>query len=76
MAKNYDPTLPIMKACGVPQMIQYLEGKSSYEEAVTKAQQSSRNYAKRQLTWFRNQLPSNKIDLANPSLDEVLKIVR
>jgi tRNA dimethylallyltransferase len=50
------PTLPAMNAVGVPELIGYLEGKWDLAEATQKAQQATRNYAKRQLTWFRNQL--------------------
>ena len=42
------------------------------ENAVDKAQQRSRNYAKRQLTWFRHQLPASKIDVA--SFDEAINL--
>lgn len=42
-----------MQAIGYRQMLDYLEGDSSLEEAVDKIKQESRRYAKRQLTWFR-----------------------
>ncbi|MCI9625952.1 MAG: tRNA (adenosine(37)-N6)-dimethylallyltransferase MiaA [Clostridia bacterium] len=42
-----------MQAIGYRQMLDYLEGNSSLEEAVDKIKQESRRYAKRQLTWFR-----------------------
>lgn len=44
------------KIIGVKELGAYLEGKMSLDEAVQKAQQATRNYAKRQLTWFKNQL--------------------
>lgn len=46
---------PALKALGVPQLRAHLAGEMSLEEAVVKAQTESRRYAKRQLTWFRNQ---------------------
>jgi tRNA dimethylallyltransferase len=48
--------LPAMRAVGVGELFSFLEGEYSLEEAVQKAQQATRNYAKRQMTWFRNQL--------------------
>lgn len=42
------------KIVGLSELISYLDGNLSYEEALEKAKQSSRNYAKRQMTWFRN----------------------
>ena len=52
---NIDPTLPIMKAIGVPQFKNYLEAKISLEEAIQSAKAATRQYAKRQSTWFNNQ---------------------
>lgn len=55
-ALKLDPNLPAMKAIGVPQFIDYLAGKRSIEEAIDNAKQESRRYAKRQMTWMRNQM--------------------
>jgi tRNA dimethylallyltransferase len=57
-----DPTLPGMKALGLLQLIDYLEGKITFDVAIAQAQQKTRNYAKRQMTWFRNQLDADYID--------------
>lgn len=46
----------IGKVIGVPELWAYGKGEISREEAISKAQQATRNYAKRQMTWFRNQL--------------------
>lgn len=56
VARGLDPTLPVMRAIGVPPLAAWLEGRMSRAEAVTAAQQATRNYAKRQQTWFRNQI--------------------
>lgn len=53
--RNIDPTLPVMKAVGVREIASYLNGSASLEAAKAALKQSTRNYAKRQLTWFRNQ---------------------
>jgi tRNA dimethylallyltransferase len=55
-AQNLDPTLPAMKILGARELAAYLRGECSLDEATAKAQQHTRNYAKRQMTWFRNQL--------------------
>jgi tRNA dimethylallyltransferase len=55
-AQNLDPGLPVMKALGVPQLLAFEAGKVTLDEAVKQAQKLSRNYAKRQLTWMRNQI--------------------
>ncbi len=54
--KNYPSTAPVMKAVGVPEISAYLRGELSLEEATAKAQQATRNYAKRQVTWLNNQI--------------------
>lgn len=56
MAFGLDKTLPAMKAIGVPELSEYLCGNCSLDEAVSLAKLHTRQYAKRQLTWFRNRL--------------------
>jgi tRNA dimethylallyltransferase len=55
-ARKLDPSLPAMKAHGVPWLIRHLNGEISLEEATAGAVMDTRRYAKRQLTWFRNQM--------------------
>ena len=55
-ARELDPTLPIMRAHGVPGLLAHLRGELSLDEAVTKGQADTRAYAKRQVTWFRHQM--------------------
>ncbi len=57
VARRLDPTLPAMKAVGVRDFAAHLRGEVSLSEAISAVQQATRNYAKRQLTWFRNQTP-------------------
>lgn len=53
---NLSPDLPAMRAVGVPELAAYLRGEMRLEQSVASAQQATRNYAKRQLTWIRHQL--------------------
>lgn len=55
MERTLDPSLPAMKALGVPPLIKHLRGEMPLEEAIELAKRDSRRYAKRQMTWFRNQ---------------------
>ncbi len=55
-ALGLDPGLPIMKGLGVPELVRHLRGEIDLAGATAAAQQATRNYAKRQMTWFRNQL--------------------
>jgi tRNA dimethylallyltransferase len=57
IARRLDPGLPAMKAMGMAPFRALLAGEFSIEEALAGAQRETRRYAKRQLTWFRNQTP-------------------
>jgi len=67
LAQNLDPAVPAMKALGVPELGAAIRGEVSLEDAVIKAKQKSRNYAKRQLTWLRHRLPDAHVEPAQYS---------
>jgi tRNA dimethylallyltransferase len=53
---DLDPDLPVMKAIGVKAFADFLGKRISLEEAIVRAKTESRQYAKRQMTWLRNQM--------------------
>jgi tRNA dimethylallyltransferase len=53
---NIDPAQPIMKAIGVPELLACIKGEITIDEAKTNAKTATRNYIKRQMTWFRGQM--------------------
>jgi tRNA dimethylallyltransferase len=55
--RQLDPTLPIMRAHGVPHLIAHLEGRIPLEEAARLGKRDTRAYVKRQFTFARHQLP-------------------
>jgi tRNA dimethylallyltransferase len=57
LARDLDPALPVMRAIGVREIAGYLSGQWSLTDAADMAAQATRNYAKRQYTWFRRQPP-------------------
>jgi tRNA dimethylallyltransferase len=57
LARGLDPSLPAMKAVGVRELGAHLRGEWGLPDAIGAAQQETRRYAKRQLTWFRRQTP-------------------
>ena len=57
LARQLPPALPVMRAIGVLEIAGWLRGDWSREEAIARGQQATRNYAKRQYTWFRRQPP-------------------
>ena len=54
--RKLDPMLPAMKAHGVPWLIRHLNDEITLDKAAAGAVMDTRRYAKRQLTWFRNQM--------------------
>lgn len=60
---GFDTSLPIMRALGVPELAGFLKGNVDLDCAVALAQQQTRRYAKRQLTWLRrNMISWNQLD--------------
>lgn len=72
VGQNLSSDLPAMKALGVPEIAQYLAGDLSKDAMIELASQGTRRYAKRQMTWFRNQMKPGKTDLTviNAQLSE------
>ena len=58
LALQLDPALPAMKALGVRELAAFLEGSLSLAAAIAAAQQATRRFAKRQMTWLRHQAPA------------------
>lgn len=55
LQKGYDLSCPAMSSLGYPEMIKYITGEISLTCALELLQKNTRNYAKRQLTWFRRE---------------------
>ncbi|RPI75405.1 MAG: tRNA (adenosine(37)-N6)-dimethylallyltransferase MiaA [Desulfobacteraceae bacterium] len=53
LEKGYSPALKSLKSIGYRHMIQYLQNRSSWDQAILDFQADTRRYAKRQITWFR-----------------------
>jgi len=69
LALGLDRNLPAMKALGMRELGRYIAGELDLDRAITQAQQATRNYAKRQLTWFRHQPPWNQAERVDIQLD-------
>ena len=57
LARKLEPSLPLMRAIGVREIADFLAGTVDRDEMVRRGQQATRNYAKRQYTWFAHQPP-------------------
>lgn len=76
MQAELPPTLPVMKTLGVQELRRYLNGEITQEDAISLAQTSTRHYAKRQLTWFRHQIPESHIVSYENTQEEQQSILR
>jgi tRNA dimethylallyltransferase len=56
-ARGLDPMLPAMKAHGVPWLMRHFAGEIGLDQAAQGGKQDTRRYTKRQVTWFRHQMP-------------------
>ena len=72
---GYNSLMQSMQGIGYKEILYYLEGNISLEEAVDMIKQGSRNYAKRQLTWFRRDPRVKFLDKDSLSYDEILDYI-
>jgi tRNA dimethylallyltransferase len=78
--EGYDRQLGSMKGLGYRQMIGYLAGEYSYDEAVRRLKRDTRHFAKRQMTWFRKEpgihwLPIEENESADRVVGRILECV-
>ncbi len=57
-----NPNVPLSKALGYKELLSYIKGEMNKENAIEKAQARTRQYAKQQVTWFRNQILNKQED--------------
>lgn len=77
LVQKYGRTLPILKTLGYKEICEYFDGKISLEEAVGLIKKHTRNYAKRQLTWFRANPEIHWYYIDEMSQEEIVeKIIR
>ncbi len=66
-------------AIGYKELFEYFDGNITKEVAIEKIKQNSRHYAKRQMTWYRNQdntiIVNVNLDNINETIDEILKLI-
>ena len=73
VAEGYTVDDPGMSGTGYREIVRYLEGETELDEAMAEIAHRTRRYARRQLTWFRNQLPrsARPVDATLPLEDQV-----
>jgi tRNA dimethylallyltransferase len=69
------PEMPAYRTIGYEELFQYLDGKISYDEAVRLIKKHTREYAKRQLIYFKREPDVHWIDVTGKPLEEILNAV-
>ena len=72
---GYNSSMQAMQGIGYKEVLLYLENSITLEEATEMIKQGSRNYAKRQLTWFRKDPRAKFLNKDILSDDEILQII-
>lgn len=63
-----------LNTVGYKELFAYIDGKCTLDEAVDKIRQNSRHYAKRQLTWFRQDTEIHWFDAGNVTVDDIIQL--
>ncbi|HSG09182.1 MAG TPA: tRNA (adenosine(37)-N6)-dimethylallyltransferase MiaA [Longimicrobiales bacterium] len=73
LARGYHPESPGMTGTGYREVARHLAGEATLEEAMAEMARRTRQYARRQITWFRHQLPEEtvRIDATAPLQEQV-----
>lgn len=72
LKKGFSPQLSALRTIGYKEIIQYLQGECSLQEAVARAQQRTRNFARRQITWFKA-VPG--LEWYDPGDENIVKVI-
>ena len=81
LGRGLAPPLPIMRAIGVREMTLFIANSVSFADAISAGQQATRNYAKRQYTWFAHQPPKEWTRFRDPidgpvAIEPALELLR
>ena len=74
--EKYPSSRVLHSAIGYKELIQYLDGNVSYQQAIDKIKQNSRHYAKRQYTWFNNKMNINWFEVNYEDFNETINSVK
>lgn len=76
LENGYFPELPTLSAIGYREMIQFIEGKISLDEAITQMKRLTRQFVRRQANWFKNSDPDIKwFDVSDTIVDEIVAYI-
>ena len=76
LSKGFAPTCCGLKSLGYPEILQWLDGKLTREETLEKIIIRTRQYAKRQRTWFNRYKNILRLDFVRPQDFDIEKLVK
>lgn len=71
--KGYSSNLSPLKSIGYKEIVNYINGNTNLNQAIYEIKKNTRNFAKRQLTWFRNKTPGTWV---NNDLESILFLIK
>ncbi len=73
LKQGYSRNLPSMQGFGYRELVEYINGECTFEEALMGDIRSTKAFSRRQMTWFKHFAPAIWYDFDTQSIDEVLK---
>jgi tRNA dimethylallyltransferase len=74
--RGHDGSAPGMQCVGYKELFAVEKNESDFNQAIEKIKQDTRNYAKRQITWFRHQVDGHEIDMRQGPLIDLKKRIK
>lgn len=75
LAQGYSPKLPALQGFGYRELVQYVKGNCSYEDALEGDIRSTKAFSRRQMTWFKHFQPSLWYDFDKYEMSEAMEDV-
>lgn len=75
LAEGYDSSLPSMQGLGYKEIVAYLKGEQSLEEAIYILKRDTRHFAKRQLTWFKREENIEWLDMCRLGTEKAAQYI-
>lgn len=75
LAEGYDSSLPSMQGLGYKEIVAYLKGEQSLEEAIYILKRDTRHFAKRQLTWFKREENIEWLDMCQLGTEKAAQYI-
>lgn len=73
LKQGYSPKLPALQGFGYRELVEYINGECSFEEAILGDIRSTKAFSRRQMTWFKHFEPTHWYNLSSVSYSDVLK---